>query len=287
MQQVQAAAAANVPLDAVVAEVLPIPIPQSGTTSDRQDTTQGGLKIGTTGGSTCSLGFNFTRWGPSQYMMTAGHCTPPIGSVNTGTYVSQPYVYTQEAQEFGDPPASSSVTGCLSPDLCRNADATQFWWRFSPQTFGIGLISAPEPGTASSTWGVMAGTDAYTYFDIVGEAPDSWLLFGTQVSKVGYATGLTRGTITQTCVYYEEYNTNGAAIPCTMMTNYPAASGDSGGAILYGWPEPQTPPAGTSVYLAGLSTFGASEIQTSGFSTWSGIVRDFGNLMTYPGKPCC
>jgi hypothetical protein len=287
VQEVRAAVtAAGFPSDAVVAEVVRPPQLLGGTLADRQDTTQGGLFIGSNHGNFCSIGFNFTRWGTAQYMMTAAHCSPPIGSINSSYWFSQPYFNTEEAQEFGDPPATA-LPGCLEGRLCRNADAAQFMWRFSPQTFGLGLIAAPRPGTASSTWGVSGGRDAYTYFTIVGEAPDSWLLPSAQVSKIGTTTGLTRGAVTRACETFYAYFTLGADILCETMTNVPVDGGDSGGPYVYGWPEPQDPPATTPVYLAGILSSGGPETMESGFSSWAAIVRDFGNVQTYPSKPCC
>lgn len=282
-----AALAAGLATDAVTAEVIPRPQPSSGKIGMRQDTTQGGLYIANNfNNEYCSLGFNFTRWGPSLYMMTAGHCAPPIGSVNSAYWFSQPYQNVQEAQELGDPPATA-LSGCDSNELCRYSDAVQLQWKNTPQTFGLGLIAAPQPGTASSTWGIDGGVDAYTYFSIVGEAPDTWFSPGTEVSKMGATSGLTRGHVTRACTTYRSYLTLGASILCIMPTDMYSHFGDSGAPVLYGWPEPQIPPATTPVYLGGLHSSGADATQESDFSTWTGIVKDFGTLMTYPGKPCC
>jgi hypothetical protein len=158
-----------------------------------------------------------------------------------------------------------------------------FTWVNSAQTFGLGLIASPDVGVTG--WSTPGGRTFDYYFNIIGEAPDSWLIQGAQVSKVGMMSGLTRGTITIPCDTYYAYYTLGADFTCQAFTNVQAQPGDSGGPFVYGWPD-----AGASVYFAGLtsnSDWGANPPTQSGFSKYSAIVRDFGNVKTYPSKPCC
>lgn len=214
--------------------------------------------------------------------MTAGHCTPQMGAVDTSFWAAMSYANTRHAQEYGDP-AYAALSGCPSGDTCRNSDAAQFNWIDTSQTYGLGLIATPSG--ADSVWG---GThygpfDLYGYFNIIGEASDSWLLVNSSVSKVGQTSALTQGRVTASCVTYYGNPTPGKDILCSMLTSMPAESGDSGSPVILGRPLPQST---SSVYLAGVvmaSDFSSSSL----FSSIGGIARDFGSLQTYPTKPCC
>jgi hypothetical protein len=279
-----AASLAGLPTGAVVAQIVKKPH-LVGALNNYQDTLAGGLELGFTNGGGCSLGFLFQRWGTARYMMTAGHCTPVMGSVDTSFWAAQEYNFTRHAQEFGDPPYSA-LSGCPSGDTCRNSDAASFLWVDTSQTYGLGLIASPS--AADTLWGGAnyGPFDLYTHFNIIGEAADSWLTVGTLVSHVGQTTAFTEGRITQTCVTFYGNPATGQDLLCTEKTNMPTDSGDSGSPVMWGWPHPQTPPNTSTTYLAGI-VFASDGVSTSYYSSISGIARDFGSLQTYPSKPCC
>jgi hypothetical protein len=218
-------------------------------------------------------------------MMTAGHCTPALGAVDTSFWAAQEFSHTRHAQEFSDPPFTA-LAGCPSGDTCRNSDAAMFYWIDTSQTFGLGLIATPS--AADTLWG---GThygpfDLYTHFNIIGEAADSWLVPGVLVSKIGQTSAFTEGRVTQSCVTFVNYPAAGKDLLCTVKTSVPADQGDSGSPLMWGWPNPQPPPNTSTAYLAGIVFF-SDFVGTSYSSSIAGISRDFGSMKTYPSKPCC
>jgi len=274
----------HLPVDAVAAVVV-APLKPAGL-QDYQDTTAGALLIGFTNGGGCTLGFNATRWGTARYMVTAGHCTPTMGAVDTSFWAAQEYGWTRHAQEFSDP-AYGALAGCPSGDTCRNSDAAMFQWKDSSQTFGLGLIATPS--SADTLWGgdgTYGPYDLLTHFNIIGEAADSWLIPGALVSKIGQTTAFTEGRVTGSCVTAYSWPTTGKDVLCQVVTNVPAYQGDSGGSLMYGWPAPQTPPTTSTAYLAGIVSK-SDGFSFSSYSSIAGIFRDFGSLKTYPSKPCC
>src|SRR4029077_7138228 len=81
---------AGLPTGAVIAQIVKKPH-LVGALNNYQDTLAGGLELGFTNGGGFSLGFLFQRWGTARYMMTAGHCTPVMGSVDTSFWAAQEY----------------------------------------------------------------------------------------------------------------------------------------------------------------------------------------------------
>jgi len=263
----------GIPTAALVVETMDRPRPASTFLQDRASTVVGGLML-TNYASTlqCSMSFNISYWDSVDYMVTAGHCTPTMGSVDTSYYMSQPYFAIREAQEYQDPSYTSA--NCPSGYTCRYSDAAVFRWMTS-QTIGQGLLAHPD--SESTTWAVGGEYYSSTY-SITGEAPDSWLLAGsgffagTLVHKVGFYSGLTTGNIKHSC--FDEYLANAEVLHCQFGASYYSHPGDSGAAVFMG--------AGP-VQLAGLSNYVSTS--ESFFSSITGIQIDFGQMQTYPSKP--
>jgi hypothetical protein len=279
-----AATAAAVPASAVATKTVPRPRFVS-SLIDFQDTLAGALQLAFANGSApCTLGFLATRWGTARYAMTAGHCTPIMGAVDTSFWAAQTFQGPKHAQEFSDPPYAPGLSGCGRLRLCRYSDAAMFQWFDTSQTYALGLIATPA--TADSTWGLPDDIGIYTHFSIIGEAADSWLTPGVLVSKLGVTTGLTYGRVMQSCVTALNLGGSSKDVVCMVVTDVPANSGDSGGPLLYGWVHPQAPPNISTAYLAGMTSKSDGATNTA-FSSIAGIFRDFGSMQTYPGKPCC
>jgi hypothetical protein len=258
------------------------------TVDDRGSTLAGGLIIGFPFGYFgCTLGFPASDWLGAQNLITAGHCAPPMGSVNPALFVSQPFTGVNEGHELQDPPYTA-LPGCPPGDLCRYSDAVLFTWQNNPtygtQSYGLGLIATPA--WDNYTWGNY-GPTAYTdYSTIIGETPDSFLLpaspggplMGLPLSKVGATTGFTTGEVRQSC--FTVYSAGGPNLDhlCQFSTDTFAASGDSGSPLMNRdlWPR---------VYLSGIVSAVDDPDQRTWFSSIAGIQRDFGALQTYPAKP--
>jgi hypothetical protein len=283
---VAAAIAARLPAEAIAAITVPRFRPAS-TLLDRQDTLSGGLQLGFTNGGACTLGYLATRWGTARYMMTAGHCTPQMGSVDTSFWAANAFAFVRHGQEAMDPPylAWGYVPQCPKFSLCRNSDAAEFYWPDSSQTYGLGLIATPA--IMDTIFGSYHyPLTIYTHFNVVGEAPDSWLIPGAKVSKIGVTTGFTGGRITEACVTYQGVPSQGYNLACQVKAAIDVQSGDSGGPLLFDWPTVVAPPGVSTAYLAGM-TSSSTGTGIAIFSSIGGITRDFGSMRTYPGKPCC
>lgn len=192
----------------------------------------GGVYVGPYG---CTLGFNADHYLYGASVMTAAHCTRSIAVVNGDTisqsaYNSQNYV----AVEVMDPPAfTGSTLGCPSGKRCRRSDAALFSL-LSGVTRDNGMIARPLPGTTA--------IDPNNPRFVIGASLGCWMWpyspcwtpkVGDVVTKVGWVTGLTTGTVTRSCVTRGQTGTD-ILFTCQYDANYASDGGDSGGPVFKG-----------------------------------------------------
>jgi hypothetical protein len=191
---------------------------------DRIRPVPGGVLLGYSG---CTLSFNVTHWQYGSSFVTASHCPSSSWGQVTGHDEWQFGSNSEIGTEVLDPPYTSG-SGCPSGRICRNSDAALFqyhdtvsWALQIARTTGLGskVIDPVNP-----RWNVAWGA-----YCILGGYGCPWAYSGTQVEKVGRATGWTQGSITNTCVTVNVEG--GHTHKCQMKASYAAAHGDSGAPV--------------------------------------------------------
>src|SRR5262249_21769583 len=163
----------------------------------------GGLQI-TLDSGTCTLGFLAVLQGQAGFV-TCSHCTDIQGGVE-GTVYHQATI-SGVANRIGverDDPQYFTGNPCPSGRRCRTSDSA-----FARRDSGPSQSTPP----AEADFGFLALTDFNDLtlfnnkFQIVSEVP--FPMDGESLSKVGKATGLTQGVVTDTCVDINAFK-NGA-----------------------------------------------------------------------------
>ena len=165
---------------------------------DRVRPTIGGLRV-----FPCTLGFNIEGGSSGMRFATNSHCTQTFGGVD-GVVFHQPDdnapgnrvgVETSDAPFFGSghPDCPDSINGHEVGDECRWSDAALISYDDSVDV-SKGYIARTESSGQSSGSLTIVGD-----FAIVGTRPDSLVIEGDTLHKVGATTGWTEGTVNQTC----------------------------------------------------------------------------------------
>lgn len=231
----------------------------------------------------CTLGFNAKKSGDaSKYFVTNAHCSLTIGVID-GASFGQPILggQYQLGTEWADPPYSPYLQNCPSglSQGCRYADALLAKYdagvsvgvhRVAQTTFAYW---GNDPNQSGST--VLA---ANSWFLINEELPNTALVYGVDVNKIGATSGWTAGFIQQTCVdiIYQTY-----AYLCQWQVAAVSRPGDSGSPVFrYDTGIPRT---GEFAQLAGI-LWGSSAYPDGTpyfiFSTIADIESDLGPLNT-------
>lgn len=177
----------------------------------------------------CSVGFKAKKAGTTRYFVTNAHCTAAFGSVS-GDSVGQPNNSYRIGNEIQDP--SFTSTNCDAGYLCRWSDAALIQCAsISPcSAYTIARTTSEYTG---SNWSTGAGSLELTgdYWYVVGELSNSSLVYGATVSRVGFGSGWTGGTIQKTCSDYVNYPTSGNILKCQFTSLAVVRSGDSGSPV--------------------------------------------------------
>lgn len=234
----------TVPTSAVVVELV-APTVLTATLRDRVRPVIGGLQLAfADAGQTflCTLGYNVRRFSfgtrtidsSQTYFVTNSHCTDAFGRV-TGLTLGQPDLANPIGTEVYDPPlftrAEMGNSGCPVNRKCRFSDAALI--RYSsgvPLTFGrIALAGSNTAITGALT--------------ITSESSNLSLFVGRQIQKMGRTSGLSSGTVTNSCVIVTEYeNVNGVPTDtgrdmlCQVQATYTTLPGDSGSPVFISSP---------------------------------------------------
>lgn len=183
----------------------------------------GGVMIGP---SFCTLGFNVTHWEFGRSFVTASHCPMSSWGVMDGVVAHQNLPNRRIGAEVLDP-SYVAQSGCPSGRVCRYSDASLYQYDDTvtstleiARTVALGskLIDPVNP-----RWDVALG--AYCFW---GDCTYTYM--GTQVEKVGRATGWTSGIIDQTCASSNQEGSN-KTVRCAMRATFPVAAGDSGAPV--------------------------------------------------------
>jgi hypothetical protein len=108
---------------------------------------------------------------------------------------------------------------------------------------------------------------------VVGELGNSALLQGASISKVGFASGWTSGTINRTCTDVIDWPATGKILKCQFTTLAVSRSGDSGSPVFQY--ESSTGKAWLGGVAWGILDIGYYETV---FSSIDGIKTDMGSL---------
>jgi hypothetical protein len=182
------------PQEAFSVEITAVPVREN--LSGYARPVRGGIQVQVFPLAPCTLGFVAMREygfvpdpaGP-RYVVTASHCTPAMG-VDQDATVGQPSSANVIGSEFSDPPFFGSAENSNCPDsiqICRWSDAAMFELTNNSDT-----LSAFN-GVALANGLTLTGTAFYS-----GKQTALWS--GMPVNKIGRVTGLTSGTVTNTCV---------------------------------------------------------------------------------------
>jgi hypothetical protein len=264
---------AGIPTDAAEIVVMQ-PIAPFDTLLDTHRPLVGGLQIANDGGGGCTLGFLAVLQGQAGFL-TCSHCTDVQGGVE-GTVIHQSTVMgslNRVGVETADP-LYFSGSGCPSGRQCRFSDSAFIARNGGPSQ------SVPR---AAADFGRIAFTDStltiFTDFEIGAKvmAP----IDGELVSKVGKTSGLTGGTISDTCTDINENGTNKTILCQDLVqeTDTPVAGpGDSGSAVFStnGTPQSDLPPA----ILFGLLWGGNGT--SFAFSPLGALQMELGSLKAFP-----
>lgn len=173
----------------------------------------------------CTLGFVGQRNGQLGFV-TASHCTTDMygmGGPPNFAHQRTPRVAGQEAVDPG-----GYVCGFFSD--CRGADASFFSQAAGvPMTVGLILRTMnPNGGGLGAGNGSVNVDPVKPYFFVTAEENND-LYAGYEVHKMSYATGWTRGPVTQTCSDF--YVSGNHLLRCAYEAYYVADGGDSGGPV--------------------------------------------------------
>lgn len=227
----------------------------------------------------CTLGFIANRAGV-RGSVTNSHCSEEDGQVDQ-TLFWQPDVSIFFADYFGEEtvdPAFFTGGTCPSGKRCRYSDAnfiehyanclTCPWDSRST----LGRIARPPLG--STSWN---GSNTYR---ITAEA--TTVSVGSVVSSVGQTSGLSNGTVTNSCVAVDVSGTD-IQMLCQYIAGYSSNPGDSGAPVFRLTNSPST----NDVDLSGINWGGPEDGSSGVFSKISWIESEVGSLDTcYSGFSC-
>jgi len=225
----------GIPRQAVVLQVVG-PLEPQGSITDRIRPLYGGLRIqkdkGNLGGST--LGVIALRQGKAGFV-TCSHC----GNVpyeNTGTIFSQSRNTAPDVTRVGREtvnPALQAGIQCGESDLCpdgakcRCSDSL-FAEVYQPRDADmLGYIVRPD--LDKITW--QGGNDPPPTYTIV--AKGQYLFYGESVTKVGWGSGRTEGTIKTTCSDVSIGGNSETKLLCMASADYECSGGDSGSPVFH------------------------------------------------------
>lgn len=239
----------------------------------------GGVEIGWSGGTACTMGINARYSWSYNVGLTASHCSkkqfgmdPPSGS--TSFYQPKAQLSGNRiGHEFSDPVYYTGGTRCPSGAACRYTDVLAVY--YSPQTVtAYGRIAKPtgSPGYLNAGSSLTIGG----YFSVIGNWDSSPV--GEELHKVGRTSGWTRGYITNTCVDqhggYVSSVGKDVYIWCTDISNIHSQGGDSG-APIFKWYGPAN-----EVYFAGILWGGPGlNFNVTYHSSMYGIYTEFYNYV--------
>jgi hypothetical protein len=205
----------------------------------------------------CSLGFN-AYWNGRQVFFTNSHCSDNLGVNDNDQYYQNTYGTAAHliGQELRDPPFVQGTGGaCPTTASCRWSDAIAVAWSATSR-WSFAKIARP---TSEGSVTVSSTTPSYTIVGTVGYG-----LPGEQVWRVGASTGLSSGSVWESCVAKFEGNRITRCQDTVRWAVVPEG-GDSGGPFFS-----LTCSTCTTVHLRGL-VWG-----TTGTSPFSNLEEDFG-----------
>jgi hypothetical protein len=267
------------------------PIQVNSSLSDFRRPLLGGLEIGTSIGTQCSLGFNARRSGISGFV-TASHCSSrdgaPPGTIGT-TYFQPADGVSRIGVETVDP----RFHGCFcTPSLfglrlclfnCRSSDSA--FVRLDPSIgAAVGLVARPLTSAGPAAW------DGTSTFNITGGATP---FIGLSVAKIGRTTGRTNGTVLLTGLTVPIVSENFPFVTRKLLQNQVAATnvfeaGDSGAPVIRVTGDPESGLNPLSASLEGLGWAGLGRLISGApgalFSPISGVQTDIGPL-TFAANP--
>lgn len=198
----------------------------------------GGVRIETTGGGGCTLGFSVHHVARNEKgFISAGHCTDNHGQVD-GDWVAQAggaWFWTDKiGEEVLDPSFSSSVPGCPPGRECRKSDSAYFKYD-NPSHGDLGRVARPDLWCWGLPGGVCSTTinNSVTRFTMTGKASAPPAV-GIEVERVGAVTGWYFGPIINSCGNFGNALT-GYMYVCQAFVAAPLFDGDSG-APVFGLP---------------------------------------------------
>jgi len=212
---------AGIPRDAIVTEIVKIPVPPLIDIDSLQGNvrpTVAGIVItrqdpGTKG---CTLGANVVRVGApgsEAHFITNSHCTKTMLGLDPpgpGSIWYQPVIFdTVATTEVVDPPPFAGGS-CPSGRVCRWSDAALVRYT-NASLWGGGIIALPPEGAPSPFEFVLG-----LVIDQMRPTP-----FGNGIYKVGASTGTSWGTRGRTCIRFDPdsatyHNQSGVIIPSNL-----------------------------------------------------------------------
>ncbi|MCG6987470.1 MAG: S1 family peptidase [Gemmatimonadetes bacterium] len=266
-------ASLGVPKGAVVYRKGSAPVPLV-SLSDRMRPIAGGIEITRPIGSYndyCSTGVNVDYDGV-ETVATAAHCTEHVGSVSQ--YSKNFYQPTSGSgnhfgEEYVDPPffTRDESEFCPTGYDCRWSDAALLQYDDTVDwDFGhIARTTSSGQWSGSTTINFLRPTFAIT-------SKAQWPFEGETLNKIGYRTGWTVGTVTQTCQYTEQFtgslHQDDWFLLCYDKFAAGAKAGDSGSPVFKTL-------GGDSVRLYGI-LFGGDSTTYAAFANMANIENDFG-----------
>jgi hypothetical protein len=234
---------------------------------------RGGLKIATQNGD-CSYGFSaiLNNYPGSQFFITASHCTPQRGVVDSVTFYQPTYLYSGGiiGTEVVDP---APMTGypCPGADPCRYSDAAAIQFAAGVSYTHNAIARTMSSGSSSGSITISSSTPNFT-ISWVG----SWAYSGTTLQKIGQRTGWTYGNVDQVCI---DFTLGGWVFLCTFSVNGGVGAGDSGAPVFY-----RTTSTNVSLYgivFAGLIDPYTGLGNTYYYSTFGSISTDMGGMAVF------
>ena len=226
----------------------------------------------------CSMGFKAKKTGTTRYLLTNSHCTATFGSVNADS-VGQPNGSDWLGNETQDPAFSS--TNCTGGYTCRWSDAAMIQCNSNSTCSSYTLARTTFEYTGSN-WSTGSGSLelANDYWYVVGALSSGSLVYGASVSRVGFSTGWTGGTIQKTCYDYVDYPASGKILKCQYTSLAVVRSGDSGSPVF------QYESATGKAWLGGIIWgYEYDAGYQSIFSPIDGIKTDLGSMtVTMPAR---